>query len=67
MSEIEKMKRHIERTHMSEKQRNNYAINNLEICALFAVMQEDWFDAICTAYNYGRSKGYRAAKAEVRA
>lgn len=67
MSEIEKMKLYIDRTKISAEQQHAYAIASTDICALFDALQENWFDAICTAYNYGRAKGYRAAKAERRA
>lgn len=67
MSEIEKMKRYIERTPISEKTAHNYAIGSTEIGAFFDEIERDRFNAICIAYNYGRAKGYRAAKAKVRA
>lgn len=67
MTEIEKMKRYIERTKMSEKTTHNYAIGSAEIGVFFDEIEKDWFGTICMIYNYGRAKGYRAAKAEVRA
>lgn len=67
MSEIEKMKLYIERTPIGEKTAHNYAIGSTEIGAFFDEIKRDQFNAICMAYNYGRAKGYRAAKAKVRA
>ena len=68
MSEIEKMKRYIERTNLDdgghykigmheafELARQAYKLNDLPI------------EIISLAFNYGKAKGYRAAKAERRA
>jgi len=66
MSEIEKIKRYIERTGISEKTAHNYAIGTAKIGVFFDALGTDWFDAICTIYNYGRAKGYRAAKAKMK-
>ena len=70
MSEIEKMKRYIERTKMNDRLDSLYRMNLAESCEL--TMQADAssdlsFNAICLAFNYGKAKGYRAAKAEGRA
>lgn len=59
MSEIEKMKRYIERTNMNPEKAGLYLKQpngsfNLSI------------EMISLAFNYGKAKGYRAAKAEVR-
>lgn len=68
MSEIEKMKKYIERTKLDdgghykigmheafELARQAYKLNDLPI------------EIISLAFNYGKAKGYRAAKAERRA
>lgn len=70
MSEIEKMKRYIERTKMNDRLDSLYRMNLAEAFEL--TMQADAssdlsFNAICLAFNYGKAKGYRAAKAEGRA
>ena len=70
MSEIEKMKRYIERTKMNHRLDSFYRLNLAEAFEL--TMQADAssdlsFNAICLAFNYGKVKGYRAAKAEGRA
>lgn len=70
MSEIEKMKRYIERTKMNDRLDSFYRLNLAEAFEL--TMQADAcsdlsFNAICLAFNYGKAKGYRAAKAERRA
>ena len=64
MSEIEKIQRYIERTRMSEKTAHSYAIGSAEIGVFLNELERDWFGTICTIYNYGRAKGYRASKAE---
>ncbi|MCX4371956.1 MAG: hypothetical protein OSJ58_09005 [Dysosmobacter sp.] len=62
MSEIEKMKRYIERTKMPPGKGATSTGN------LLLMMEEmDQLSAILMAFNYGRAKGYRAAKAEVKA
>ena len=62
MSEIEKMKRYIEITNAGDLPR--YEINMAE--ALELKHYPYIIDAIWLAFSYGRAKGYRAAKAEVR-
>lgn len=66
MMEIEKMKRYIERTGMREDNHNRYAINVREVFALTHTGMDRPIDAIDLAFEYGKAKGYRAAKAEVR-
>ena len=63
MTEIEKMKKYIERTKANISDR--YEMDLLEVRALRR--EPDETDAIYTAFLYGRAKGYRAAKAEGRA
>lgn len=67
MSEIEKMKRYIERTPM--KKADNYCLVYGEVAELAGAAKETdaLFDIIALAFDYGRAKGYRAAKAKVRA
>lgn len=67
MSEIEKMKRYIERTGADAA--NTYSISFPETIELLNKGQDGVdgaFNAICLAFNYGKAKGYRAAKAEGR-
>ena len=65
MSEIEKMQRYIERT----KVENGafYQMNLREMLDLAHTAAETPVDVVCLAFEYGRAKGYRAAKAERRA
>lgn len=69
MSEIEKMKRYIERTNIEEKKTDPYKMN---ICEAFELAHQALsrgdlpIDVITPAFDYGRAKGYRAAKAEAR-
>ena len=70
MSEIEKMKRYIERTKMDIKNPLQYAMNMREAFELARMAQTGSnlsIEAISMAFNYGQAKGYRAAKAERRA
>lgn len=69
MSEIEKMERYIERTKMSASTTSLYKMNMLEAFELAyqALECRDLpIEAISLAFNYGKAKGYRAAKAEGR-
>lgn len=66
MTEIEKMKRYIERTPMSAKTAHNYALDSVAMCAFYDELKRDQFHAIATIYSYGRAKGYRAARGEAR-
>ena len=66
MTEIEKMKRYIERTKLDDSQ---YCLGFIEAVAIAKTAQtyDDALDAVSLAFKYGQAKGYRAAKAEVRA
>lgn len=68
MSEIERMKRYIERTHA--KKADGYCLVHSELRELMKMGQasaDALFEAVGLAFNYGKAKGYRAAKAERRA
>ncbi len=67
MSEIEKMKRYIERTKMGRA--DNYGLVFREVVELLhtATDTNSMFEIIALAFNYGKAKGYRAAKAKGRA
>lgn len=70
MSEIEKMKRYIERTNMRIKNPLQYAMNTSEALELAHMVHAGdtlSIEAVSMALNYGQAKGYRAAKAERRA
>lgn len=64
MSEIEKMKRYIERTKLNISATSPYQADVKEV---LAISDLPVFDAITLAFAYGQAKGYRAAKAERRA
>lgn len=66
MSEIEKMKRYIGRTHMNKAE--NYCLVYGKAVELLhtAVDTNSIFEVIALAFDYGKAKGYRAAKAEVK-
>ena len=70
MSEIEKMKRYIERTKMDVKNPLQYAMNMreaFELAQMAGTGDALSIEAISIAFNYGQAKGYRAAKTERRA
>lgn len=66
MSEIEKMKRYIERTPM--KKADNYCLVFGEVVELVGAAKgsDALFDIIALAFDYGKAKGYRAAKAKMK-
>ena len=64
MTEIEKMKRYIERTKMDKN--SSYQMNFREMLELTYASAEIPADIVCLAFDYGKAKGYRAAKAERR-
>lgn len=65
MSEIEKVQRYI----ANPKSGKFPGGTPYQMCMLEALelSHMDPIDAVCLAFNYGRAKGYRAAKKEVRA
>ena len=67
MSEIEKMKKYIERTKLPEDPTDAYCFCLGEMNEIGAFAQSDMFHALCLLFEYGKAKGYRAAKAERRA
>ena len=64
MSEIEKIKRYIERTKLPSDPKCKYCFCLSEMNAIHKAMKMDEFGAICLLFEYGKAKGYRAAKAE---
>lgn len=64
MTEIEKMKKYIERTKLNISATSPYQANLKEVLAISDLPS---FDAVNLAFAYGQAKGYRAAKAEGRA
>lgn len=63
MTEIEKMKRYIDRTGLAKSKIENYFLSSNQIIALHNDL--DFFKALCMAFEYGRAKGYRCVMAEV--
>ena len=69
MTEIEKMKRYIERTKMSASTTSLCKMNMLEAFELAyqALECRDLpIEAISLAFDYGKAKGYRAAQAKIK-
>ncbi len=67
MTEIEKMKRYIERAKVPEQSSSAYDILLGELHAMGNFAHSDLYSALLLLFEYGRAKGYRAAKAERRA
>ncbi|WP_251318637.1 hypothetical protein [Flintibacter muris] len=67
MSEIEKMQRYIERTELPADLHDKYCFCLGELDEVWKFSQTDMFSALCLLFEYGKAKGYRAAKAERRA
>ena len=63
MNEIEKMQRYINKTEVDVE--NRYTLLYGEIVEMVHLSQEDPFEAIHIAFNYGKAKGCRAARKEV--
>ena len=61
MSEIDKIKRYIELTKIEPGKGDARTYELMELCS-----EIGGFGAVLMAFRYGRAKGYRAAKAEVR-
>ena len=64
MSSIEKMEKYIEKT---GDLGTMYSLSMVEAQALVELWTQNRIDAILVAFNYGRAKGYRAARKEARA
>lgn len=63
MSEIESIQRYIDRTNMKHDL-DGYSMRHDDIFALLS--SRDMGFAVIMAFEYGKAKGYRAAKAEAR-
>lgn len=66
MSEIEKIKRYIKRTGIQYSLTTPYQMDLQELFALRALAENTLSDAICLAFEYGRAKGERSARAAQR-
>lgn len=71
MNKIEKIQQYIDQSRLDkvpEETRLAYDLNLYEIKELSALAENgEGLDAICIAFEYGRAKGYRMAKAEGKA
>ena len=66
MSEIEKMKWYIEQTKMPDSPTDAYCLYLGELREIGEATKDDMFGTLCLLFEYGKAKGYRAAKAESR-
>lgn len=62
---MDKIKRYVENFLKSHKMSEKYKICVSEMDACKNAMSVDPFRTICTLFNYGYAKGYRAAVAEL--
>lgn len=69
MTEIEKIQQYIKRTNMKLSDPYRYAMNMSEARELAHQARDNDLpiEVISLAFDYGRAKGYRAAKKEARA
>lgn len=67
MTEIERIRRYVEREKVSQNSRYDMdMIEGLELSKAAYEAEDLPLGIIVLAFNYGRAKGYRAAKAEGR-
>lgn len=64
MSEIERIQNYIEGSKLSRKARYAYCMYLNEMDALHEALSQDEFSVMYLIFEFGRAKGYRAAKAE---
>lgn len=64
MNELEQINRYIERTRMSNGKA--YRMNLVDIVAMAMNAKDDPWEMLRLAFDYGRAKGYRAARAEAK-
>lgn len=68
MTEIEKIQRYVDKHGISRNSRYGMnVIEGLELSKAAYEAKDLPLEIIVLAFNYGRAKGYRAAKAEARA
>lgn len=65
MSEIEKVKRYIDRTNIPREISVRYDVHMEDLLAILRSKKHP-IEAIYLVFEYGKARGYRAAKAEVR-
>lgn len=63
-TQLDMMQRYIDRTPIPNQ--SNYQLRQAETCALYDLAQHDRVGALFMAFEYGLSKGYRAAQAAVK-
>lgn len=61
MSEIERIQKYVLKTKFDSAK---YQLSTAETFAMWNEMKESPIELIFLAFNYGRAKGFRAAKAE---
>ena len=66
MDTIEKIQGYIRRTGVKYKDTTPYQMNLREMFALTHMAEEDLISTICLAFDYGRAKGERSARAAQR-
>lgn len=65
MSKIEQIRKYIMATKIPDNEKYGMYLNDMK--ALYQLGKQDIYAMLSVAFQYGRAKGYRAAKREVRA
>lgn len=67
---MEKIKSYVERFFRTKEMKRSYQLSAVEVGSLLAEMSgadgNKLFAMICTLFNYGYAKGYRACQAEMK-
>ena len=63
MTEIQKIKRYIERTGVKYSTGSPYQMDFADMSGLRHMAGDDLIGALCLAFEYGRAKGERSARA----
>mgnify|MGYP005758061833 CR=1 FL=1 len=58
----EKIRKYINATRM-DKTVSRFKLNYSELCFFYELVQKNPFDTMAILFQYGKAKGYRAAKA----
>ena len=63
---MQKIKKYVENFFKTNKENAKYQLHASEMEACKDAMKVDPFRTICTLFNYGYAKGYRAAVSEMK-
>lgn len=66
MSKIDEINRYIKLTGVKYECGSAYNLAKNEVLGLYDLAQKDWFKALGLAFDYGRAKGERHARKELK-